>query len=298
MSDAGITGRGAVNSWECDQWGHLNVQFYLAKASDALAVLALQLGVTPTRQRLSGSGLLPVADRILFKRELRAGEIYSFRSGIRAIAGDGALAVASTMVNLGTGDDAATFETRLRWAEFDSGGFLPWPQDVLSTAVAVAGEFVQAPLPSPMAHAHQPSAGALERLLLTYRGSIEAWECDARGIAPPRAHLARFADCINHLFRAMGISKDQLRAQGLGSAALDYEIEYRRLMRLGQAVETRSGVLDAGEKVFHFFHHLIDSATGDVITSIVVAALFFDLVTRKSVPMPEAVRSAARQLMA
>ena len=28
-----ITGRGAMNSWECDQWGHLNVQFYLAKAN-------------------------------------------------------------------------------------------------------------------------------------------------------------------------------------------------------------------------------------------------------------------------
>lgn len=297
MSDAGITGRGAVNSWECDQWGHLNVQFYLAKASDALAVLALQLGVTPTRQCLSASGLMTVADRILFKRELRAGDIYSLRSGIRALEGDGTLAVASTMVNLGTGADAATFETRLRWAEFDSGRFLPWPQDVLSAAVAAAGDFVQAPLPSPMAHA-QPLAGEPERLLLTYRGSIESWECDARGIAPPRAHIARFADCINHLFRAMGISKDQLRAQGLGSAALDYEIEYRRLMRVGQAVEIRSGVLDAGEKVFHFFHHLIDSATGDTITSIVVAALFFDLVTRKSMPMPEAVGSAARHLMA
>ena len=26
-----ITGRGAINPWECDQWGHLNVQFYLAR---------------------------------------------------------------------------------------------------------------------------------------------------------------------------------------------------------------------------------------------------------------------------
>ena len=29
------TFRGSVNTWECDEVGHMNVQFYVARASDA-----------------------------------------------------------------------------------------------------------------------------------------------------------------------------------------------------------------------------------------------------------------------
>jgi len=83
----------------------------------------------------------------------------------------------------------------------------------------------------------------------------------------------------------------------LGSAALDYEIEYLQPMRAGQAVEMRSGLLDAGDKVYHVFHYLVDSSTGEVITSIVVAALFFDLAARKAVAIPDAVRGEMARLI-
>ena len=87
-----ITGRGAINPWECDQWGHLTVQFYLAKASDAQAHLAARLGLVPSRLRSAAGSLMPSTDRALFKRELRAGDIYFIRSGIRALTADGTLA--------------------------------------------------------------------------------------------------------------------------------------------------------------------------------------------------------------
>ena len=35
--------RGNANTWECDELGHLNVRFYMAKAQEALAGLADQL---------------------------------------------------------------------------------------------------------------------------------------------------------------------------------------------------------------------------------------------------------------
>lgn len=295
LSGMNVTGRGAVNTWECDQWGHMNVQFYLAKLSDALAVTALQLGLPPSRLRHSPHRLLPVADRILFKRELRAGDAVVMHAGIRSIAADGALCVASRLFNADTGVEAAAFETRLRWASLDGRDRLPWPDDVLAAATTAARAGVEAPAPQPMAHP-LPAAPDLDRLLLTYRGSVESWECDASGLANPRAHIARFNDAITHLFRALEIDRGALQASGLGSAALDYEIEYRRPMRAGQAVEMRSGLLDAGDKVYHVFHYLVDSSTGEVITSILVAALFFDLAARKAVPIPDAVRGEMARL--
>jgi acyl-CoA thioester hydrolase len=292
-----VTGRGAINPWECDQWGHLNVQFYLAKASDAQAHLAARLGLMPSRLRSIAGSLMPATDRALFKRELRAGDIYFVRSGIRAVAADGTLDIASRMVNQETGIESAAFETRLRWVARDRTTPLPCPDDVAGAAATLAGELAELQLPPPMAQV-LPVRQQIDRLLLTYRGSVEAWECDAEGVAPPRAHIARFNDAITHLFRAMKIDRAELFASGLGSAALDYDIAYHRPMRAGTAVEIRSSLLALGDKVYHLVHYVLDSASGELITTIVVAALFFDLAARKSVAIPAAVRAEAHRLIA
>ncbi|MDO8375720.1 MAG: thioesterase family protein [Aquabacterium sp.] len=295
MSGLFITGRGAINAWECDQWGHLNVQFYLAKASDAQALLAARLGLVPSRLRGPVPCMMPVADRTLFKRELRAGDIYAIRTGIRGVATDGTLDIASRMVNQDTGVESAVFETRLRWVAADRHTALPWPEDVLAAAQALAGDLPEAP--PPMAQT-APAAPDIATLELTYRGSVEPWECGADGIAPPRAHIARFNDAITHLFNAMKIDRNSLFRRGFGSAALDYDIEYRRPMRSGQGVDIRSGLLAAGEKIFHVVHYVVDAVSGEIITSIVVTALFFDLTARRSVPIRQALPGEAGGLLA
>lgn len=291
-----ITGRGAINPWECDQWGHLNVQFYLDKATDAQAHLAARLGLTPTRLRSLTGSLMPATDRALFRRELRAGDIHFIRSGIRAAAADGTLDIASSMVNQETGIESAAFETRLRWVAQDRTTPLPWPDDIAAAAATLSGELAELQRPPPMAQV-LPVRRQVDRLLLTYRGSVEAWECDSAGVAPPRAHIARFNDAITHLFQAMKIDRAELFASGLGSAALDYDIAYHRPLRSGTAVEIRSGMLALSDKVYHLVHYVLDSASGEVITTIVVAALFFDLAARKSVPIPGSVRAEAERLL-
>ena len=291
-----VIGRGAVNAWHCDQWGHMNVQFYLSKASDAQAHLAGRIGLAPSQLRAQGLSLRPLADRILFRRELRAGDIYIVNGGIRAVGDDGTLAIASRMINLDTGVEAAAFETRLRLVDA-AGAARPWPADARDAAQALAGDLPGIEPPAPMAVA-SPAPGDAASLLLSCRGSVEAWECDADGVAPPRAHIARFNDAITHLFRAMKIDRGALQASGTGSAALDYDITYHRPMRAGHAIDVRSGMLAVGEKVFHVVHHIVDAADAKPLTTIVVAALFFDLEARKSIAMPSAIRAEARRLLA
>ena len=43
--------RSAVQTWECDQMGHMNVQFYVAKAEEGMTALAAALGLSPRAQR-------------------------------------------------------------------------------------------------------------------------------------------------------------------------------------------------------------------------------------------------------
>lgn len=293
-----ISGRGAINPWECDQWGHLNVQFYLAKASDAQAHVAARLGLPPSKLGTSGPGLVPVADRVLFKRELRAGSIYFIRSGIRAVSAQGTIDIASRLVNQESGVESALFETRLQWVAQDRTTALPWPIEVLALARAHAGALPDMALPHPMAAALPPNQPDLQGLHLTYRGSVEVWECTADGMAPPRAQIARLNDAITHLFRTMKIDRAELLARGLGSAALDYDVSYHAPLRAGKAVDIRSRVLAVGDKVFHLVHYVVDAASGKIMTTIVVAALFFDLAARKSVPIPPAIRTEADRLLA
>ena len=293
------TGRGAVSNWECDQWGHLNVQFYLAKASDAHTVLAAQLGLAPSRLRAQANthALLGLKQRVLFKRELRAGDVFTMTSGVRAVDAAGTLDIATRMVNLETQAISALFETRLCWADLESAAPCPWPADWLAALQPHVSALPDFPPPAPMAYA-TPEATQLDSLLLSYRGTVTNWDCDANGIAPPRAHIARFAECIVHVFAELQLTKSGMLGQQLGSAALDYDIVYHQPLRVGQAIEVRSGVLGVGPKVFHVFHHLVNSATKAPITSIVIAIVFFDLQLRKSVPLPTHVREHALRLVA
>jgi acyl-CoA thioester hydrolase len=275
----------------------MNVQFYLAKASDAQAMLAAQLGLMPSRLRQSATGrMMPSSERILFKRELRAGDIFHIKTGVRAIAAGGTLDIASRMINQETGTESAAFETRLLWMTPDRSGPAKWPEDVVAAAAAVAGESPEA-LPPRRRMQPAPKVPDLDRMVLTYRGSLESWECEADGIAPPRAHIARFNDAIAQLFRVLEIDRRSLLRRGFGSAALDYDLLYQRPMWSGQSVEIHSGLLAAEEKVFHVAHYILDSSSREVITSIVVAALFFDLAARKSVSIEQALPGKAASLL-
>lgn len=293
MTALPVTYRGCVNSWECDQWGHQNVQFYLAKAADAQAALGCALGLPPSRLRRSGAALLPVSERIVFKRELRAGDAVCIRSGLRAAEG-AELRYFSLMTNEETGDQCAVFETTARLTEIETGRALELPD--AACAAARDGAAAAHPLPEAIAGPRAP-AGTPQGAVLTYRGALETWETDETDFVPARFQIARFAECAGQLFRQIGISKPLLRARNLGSAALDYAIDYRAPLRPGQAIDIRSGVLEVRGKVLRIFHHLLDAAQGEVATSIEVAVVFFDLAARKSVPMPQEARAGALALL-
>lgn len=295
MSGLQVTYRGCVNAWECDQWGHQNVQFYLAKAADAQAALCCALGLAPSQLRSARRALVTASERILFKRELRAGDAVCIRSGVRAVHG-AALGHFSVMTNEETGESAALFETEARLTDLDSGAAcgLAAPVAAKAAEMARAGAGHERP-----AGSERPQAppGAPRSTVLTYRGAFESWECDETGRVPPRFQIARFAESATHLFHRIGASKPVLRSRNLGSAALEYAIDYRAPLRPGQAVEIRSGMLEVRGKVLRFFHELLDAPDGEIATRIEVAALFFDLAARKAVPIPTEAQAGALALL-
>ena len=82
--------RGNVNTWECDENGHLNVKFYSSKVGEGMGVLAEQIGLG--RDVLAGlNARLSVDEQHLrFLREVHPGAALHGRGGV-VEAGEDAL---------------------------------------------------------------------------------------------------------------------------------------------------------------------------------------------------------------
>ena len=75
------TAMGSAQTWECDAMGHMNVQFYVARATDGLAAIGLALGLGSPRD---GQGLVAEDHHIRYLREVRPGVCLTVRGGVLA----------------------------------------------------------------------------------------------------------------------------------------------------------------------------------------------------------------------
>jgi acyl-CoA thioester hydrolase len=106
MSEPLLTYRGSVYPSQCDQMGHLNVAFYVAKFDEATWQLLNALRLTPTRMRTEKIGMAGVEQHIEYKRELYAGDVVSVTSRVLEIR-DKSIRFEHEMRNDETGELAA-----------------------------------------------------------------------------------------------------------------------------------------------------------------------------------------------
>lgn len=291
-----VSGVGAVNTWECDRWGHLNVQFYLERLADAQAAAVTNLDMGPSALRAAGLRAASVADRIVFRHELRAGSIYRLHSAAGPLTAEGLLTVYTHMLDEEAGRQAAQMESLLR-LEFVEGAVpRPWPAELRERATGPADSASGTPGPLPQPKHRAPADIDVGRLALTHRTTVESWDC-ARGWMRPSAQIARVSGADDGLMRELGMGQAAVASRGWGSAALDFDIHYQRPASVGTAVDIRSGVLAIDARTYHCVHYLIDAASGAVLTTVTMVGVLFDLQTRKAVPAPDELRAAAQKLM-
>jgi len=101
-----ITYRGVVYPWHCDHMNHMNVMWYVGKFDEATWNLFAMFGVTTAWLREQNRGMFAVQQNIAYKRELRAGDVISVRSGMLEIR-EKVARFFHEMKNEGTGDVSA-----------------------------------------------------------------------------------------------------------------------------------------------------------------------------------------------
>ncbi len=284
--------RGGVNTWECDEMGHLNVRFYVARAMEGLVGLACALGLPWAFRPHSPATLIVRDHHIRFLREARS------RAPLHMVAG--VIEVDETearflqlLVHSNTGELAASFQTRVAHVTSRDERPFPW-----STATRGLAESLLIDIPDrarPRSLGLAPSAGGAtlgeaERmgLIRLGGGAIGAADCDVFGRMRPEIFIGRVSDGVPALGAALRAGDDLSlaeRASGVGGAVLEYRVAYEAWPRAGDRFDIRSGLAAAGDRTQNLVHWMLDPQTGRAWGTAEAVAISLDLEARKIIPI-------------
>lgn len=293
--------RGSVNAWECDENRHMNVRFYAARAMESLAFVAAALDMPHAFGAQASSTLLPVDMHVRFLREAHEGAPLTMRGGVVSLD-DAVMTVFEELLHA-DGRPAATFTMRLAHVEPKQLRPFAWPARVRARAEALrcaipahgaprSIDTALAPTSPTLAHAEALGAEVVGRFMVTPD------HCDPFGRMRMELFLGRVSDAIPNLLAGWreDAAKDAAAADGVaktaGGAVLEYRLAPRRWPRAGDLLEVRSGVVEVAEKTNRLVHWLFDPVTGQCWCTAEAVAVTFDLITRKTIAIPEARRRA------
>jgi acyl-CoA thioester hydrolase len=122
--------------------------------------------------------------------------------------------------------------------------------------------------------------------MLTYRGTIYPWHCDHMGHMNVMWYVGKFDEATWHLLAAAGFTTKRMREEGIGMAAVEQRIEYKRELHAGDLITIRSSVQEVREKVILFRHEMTNEGTGEVAARAFLTGICMDTKTRKARPLP------------
>ncbi len=140
MDELPVTYRGIVYPWHCDHMGHMNVMWYVSKFDEATWHFVSLFGGTPLYMKGENRGMVAAEQRIVYRKELLAGNLVSIRSGMTEVS-EKAFRFFHEMLNEETGETVAV--TWLRGVHIDSvlRKACPMPEEMQKKASALISTY-------------------------------------------------------------------------------------------------------------------------------------------------------------
>ena len=123
------SGGNGINSWECDQFGHLNTMFYIRRQTEAVPHFWAELGFDLKHIIAGGNGFVVGEMRVSYLNELREGDMVDTYSAVREVD-DKTVLAEHRMYNVETGDLSARTVTRAVYFDSKTRRACPWPDDM------------------------------------------------------------------------------------------------------------------------------------------------------------------------
>jgi acyl-CoA thioester hydrolase len=285
--------RGSVNTWECDEMGHMNVRFYVARQMEGLAVMAPYLNVSRSFRRNASSTLIPVDQHIRFMKEVHPGRPVYMEGGVLEVSAD-EVVIYQELKHSVSDETAAAFRTRFRHVEAKTLKPFDWRDKTLQAFDALKVDPPGHTAPRSIDPAITPLSDSeisatIPRELgipVIGRGSVPSSHCDPHGRMMPEHFIGRVSDSVPNLMsawrdevaRAAESNGEKIRT---GAAVLEYRLVYRDWPKPGDLIEVQTGLGTVQPKVHSLVHWLTNPITDKVYCTSEAMAVTFNLDTRK-----------------
>lgn len=284
---------GGVNTWECDEMGHLNVRFWVAKAMEALAGLARELGMPRAFAPDAGATLAIRELHMRFLKEAHPGGALYADGGVAELGEEEARLL--ILMRHPDGTPAATFQVLVAHATSRDLRPFPWSARVRERAEALrmavppfaAARSIDLAPVAVTASLERAKALDLQRIGLSVIGPMDL---DVFGRMRPEMFIGRVSDGVARLFERdpppQAGGGDEPR---IGGAVLEYRLVFAQWPKAGDGIEVRSGFASCEPRTRRVFHWMVDPDTGKPWVSSEAVVISFDLDKRKVVDLaPEA----------
>lgn len=292
MSELIEVARSSVQTWECDQMGHMNVQFYLERADQALAVFGNAMGLGPRVLAERGQRLAVAEHHVRFLREQRPGAPFYILAGIVQHSATG-FTLYEEMRNTLSHDPAATFVADVELQDRKTGAPVALPD----APVLAADRQIDLPahgaprgldMEVPRAPLSLEEAEGLGMVTI-FRGQVTPAQVDVEGRFARRQAMGVISDGIPNLLAQIR-GDDRSKNPSEGGAALEYRFVYREPLHVGDLIVVMSALKEVKEKTYTWCHWMFDGESGKAVASAEAVAIALDLETRKVIPIPDGMR--------
>lgn len=132
-----------------------------------------------------------------------------------------------------------------------------------------------------------------------YRGVVHPWHHDIFGHMNVRHYAPVFDDASFHLYAVLGLSLEaMLRDHGVHVVTARAETNFIRELKAGDLFVIDGAVKRLGARSVTVHLRMLHAQTGALHATYDITEVFFDPATRKSAPMPEAVREVYARFVA
>lgn len=287
------TYRGYVNQWECDENGHMNLQFYLAKAADASLALLTDIGLGLEENRRSNRAIVNRGHHMRFHREFRATDTLAVRSGITRLERT-SITIYHEVRNPVADALAASIAIEVELLDREAGRPLDMPDRVVNDAHDWSAALPEHARPRSVTEAaldlHQrPTIERARKIGMweSARAAVQVRDCDDAGFVEPRYYLNRLSDAQAHNWAMLGLNRQLLAQNGWGSATVELRMKHVVPFVAGDSVVVMSGLREIGSKTVQLHHWFFNALTGEIASLAQAAALIFDMNSRNAIGVPD-----------
>ncbi len=261
--------RGNANAWECDELGHMNVQFYLAKATEAIGNLARLAGLGGVFRSDTYATLAARSIHIKFLAEARPGAPLVIHGGLTGYSACSADAVL-IMSHGAAGQPAASFRVELEHVSPSEARPFAWPGRFVEAFAALQVETpalalargVQEEGPAAQASLVEADRLGLQQIGMGCFGTAEIGPFGRIRTDVLLGRVSQSGVNFEDAFpEEVAFHREESDAR-IGSALLETRIIPRRWPRAGDAYIVRSGLKSLSGKVRNLVHWVLDPASG------------------------------------